>query len=215
MNGFDKEEWQCGTPRFSSCPNANPPYSYVPHSETQPYFDMGEQYVVADQMYASNLDGSSFISHQYIIAGQSEEAVNYPDVWGCEGGSGDIIFKIGPNRQIPDGKEQACFSDLSLGQEADQAGVSWAYYTSALKASGAFWSAYQANRYVYYGSDWKNDVITSANAVLHRCLEWKSASDKLGNADVRELRPRELRLGYRPAMGGVTRQCDRPIQVLE
>ncbi len=166
MNGFNKEEWQCGTAGFSSCPNPNPPYSYVPHSETKPYFDMGEQYVVADQMYASNLDGSSFISHQYIIAAQSEAAVNYPAVWGCEGGSGDIIWKIGPNRQIPDGKEQACFSDLSLGQEADDAGVSWAYYTSALNASGAFWSAYQANRYVYYGSDWKNDVITPQTRFL-------------------------------------------------
>jgi phospholipase C len=160
MTGFDRESWQCGTPGFSSCPNSNPPYSYVPHSETQPYFDMGEQYVVADQMYPSNLDGSSFISHQYIIAAQAEAAVNYPAIWGCEGGSGNFVQKIGPQRQIPDGRELPCFNDLSLGQEADKAGVTWAYYTSPNHTSGWLWDAYQANQYVYNGSDWNNDVIT-------------------------------------------------------
>ena len=50
----------------------NPQYSYVPHSETQPYFDMAKQYVLADKMFASNFDASSFISHQYIISGQAE-----------------------------------------------------------------------------------------------------------------------------------------------
>ncbi len=159
MNGFDKEYWECGKPGYSSCPNANPPYSYVPHWETQPYFAMGEQYVLADQMYASNFDGSSFVSHQYIIAAQSERAVNYSADWGCKNG-GDTIYEVGPQRQIPDGHELTCFNDTSLGQEADKAGVSWAYYTSPLGKSGGLWSAYQANHYVYYGSDWTSDVIT-------------------------------------------------------
>ena len=44
---------------------------------------MGKHYVLADEMYASNFDASSFISHQYIIAGQASSAVNYPD--GCVG----------------------------------------------------------------------------------------------------------------------------------
>jgi phospholipase C len=159
MNGFDKEWVGCGGGGEPACPNANPPYSYVPHSETQPYFDMGKQYVVADQMYASNLDGS-FVAHQYIIAGQSEAAVNLPTIWGCQGGSHNIIDEIGPQRQIPDGKEEVCFNDTSLGEEADAAGVTWAYYTGAIGGNGGVWSAYQANRYVFYGPDWKNDVIT-------------------------------------------------------
>ena len=33
-------------------------------------------------MYASNVDASSFISHQYIIAGQASSAVNYPSSYG-------------------------------------------------------------------------------------------------------------------------------------
>lgn len=161
MNGFDKEWTQCGMPRYPKCPNANPQYAYVPHSETKPYFDIGNQYVLADQMYASNLDESSFIGHQYIIAAQAEASVNYPSsAWGCEGASGDEVPIIGPDRQIPDGQQAPCFKDNSLGEEADGAGVSWAFYTGPLNGVAKLWSAYEANKYVYDGPDWTNDVIT-------------------------------------------------------
>jgi phospholipase C len=161
MNGFNQEYVGCGRSGQPPCPNANPPYSYVPHSETKPYFDMGKQYVVADQMYASNFDASSFISHQYIIAGQAMGSVNYPyGNWGCEGGSGDLIAVVGPQRQIPDGYQPACYSDTSLGQEADAKGVTWAFYTGQIYGDGGIWSAYQANKYVYTGPDWNNDIIT-------------------------------------------------------
>ena len=157
MNGFDKESWGCG----SRCPNQNPPYSYVPHDETKPYFDMGKQYVLADQMYASNFDASSYISHQYIIAAQAEASVNFPyGPWGCPGGSGETINKVGPDRQVPDGYERPCYTDTSLGQEADNASppVSWAYYAASYSGYPWIWSAYQANQYVYYGSDWDKDI---------------------------------------------------------
>ncbi len=137
MNGFDNETWQCGTAGFPSCPNSNPPYSYVPHSETKPYFDMGKQYVVADQMYASNFDGSSFTSHQYIIAAQAASSVNNPfdTPWGCPGPSGNKIAIVGPDRQVPYGYQPPCYADKTLGQEADEAGVTWAYY-AVLDPSG-------------------------------------------------------------------------------
>jgi phospholipase C len=161
MNGFDGEGVGCGGSGGPSCPNSNPPYSYVPRYETKPYFDMAHQYVLADQMYASNFDASSFISHQYIIAAQAESSVNFPGgTWGCPGGSGDEIGTVGPDRQVPYGYQIACYNDTSLGEEADNAGISWAFYTSTVYGDGGIWSAYQANKYVYYGSDWTNDVIT-------------------------------------------------------
>jgi phospholipase C len=66
MNGFNHESVSCGG-YGDPCPSMYPQYSYVPHSEIKPYLDMAHQYVLADQMYASNFDASSFISHQYII----------------------------------------------------------------------------------------------------------------------------------------------------
>ncbi|HYL27742.1 MAG TPA: alkaline phosphatase family protein [Candidatus Nitrosotalea sp.] len=156
MNGFNLERVFCNR----SCP-PNPPYAYVPRAETKPYFAIGKQYVLADEMYASNFDASSFVSHQYIIAGQAQASVNYPyGDWGCPGGSGDQIPEVGPNRQIPYAREEACYTDTTLGQEADDAGVSWAFYAGPINGDGGIWSAYQANKYVYFGSDWQNDVIS-------------------------------------------------------
>jgi phospholipase C len=160
MDGFDQEYWDCGHSGYPPCPNQNPPYSYVPRDETEPYFEMGEQYVFADRMFSSNFDASSFVSHQYIIAGQSSSAVDYPSGWwGCYGGRGDKIPTVTQERQIS-GSIRACFDNATLGNELDKAGLSWRYYASADNQDGGEWSAYQAIKRIYYGPDWKKDVIS-------------------------------------------------------
>ena len=50
--------------------NSNPPTA-TSRTTRRSRFLPGKQYVLADEMYASNVDASSFISHQYIIAGQA------------------------------------------------------------------------------------------------------------------------------------------------
>jgi phospholipase C len=163
MNGFNKESFNgCAHTAKPRLKLKHPQYTYVPRDQIKPYWDMAKQYVLADQMYSSVLDSASFTSHQYIIAGQSEKAVNTPLAqWGCEGGKPDTVARIGPDRQVPYGKRiPACFNDDTIGQEADKAGVSWAFYANVTGGSGGIWSAYQANKYVYYGPDWQNDVIS-------------------------------------------------------
>jgi phospholipase C len=162
MNGFNKEQVGCGQGIGGPCPIKHPQYAYAPYSETKPLFDIAKQYVLADRIYASNFDGSSFVSHQYIIAGQSESAVNYPfSLWGCPGGPGDKVAIVGQQRQIPQGYEVVCWDPTTLGDELDSAGVSWAFYTSQYKEpTSGFWSAYQAIKHIYKGADWKKDVIT-------------------------------------------------------
>jgi phospholipase C len=189
MNGFDKEYWQCGRSGFPQCPNANPPYSYVPHSETAPYFNMGKQYVLADQMFASNFDASSFISHQYIISGQAQSAVNYPyGAWGCPGRSGDMIATVGPQRQVPYNYEVVCWDPTTLGDELDKAGLTWAYYATSYTGNPGIWSAYQAIKHIYYGSDWSKDVISPPSQFLTdvangklRTVSWVTPT--CGNSD--------------------------------
>ncbi len=165
MDGFNNEYVGCGG-YGPPCPNQHPQYSYVPHAETKPYFTMGKQYVVADRMFTSNLDGSSFISHQYIIAGQASSAVNYPyGYWGCDGGPSDTVNTITQQRQygpqIP-----ACFDNQTLGDELDHAGVSWRFYTSTVNGDGGIWSAYQAIKHIREGPDWTNDIITPQSQIL-------------------------------------------------
>ena len=183
MNGFNKESTSCGGP-FNPCPIKHPQYSYVPHSETAPYFTMGEHFVLADQMYASNFDASSFISHQYIIAGQAQSAVDYPfGPWGCPGGPSDEITTVGPHRQIPYHYEVVCWDPTTLGDELDSAGISWAYYAMAYSGYPGLWSAYQAIKHIYYGPDWKKDVISPPTQFLKdvkkgrlRAVSWVTPS---------------------------------------
>jgi len=151
MNGFDLEEAYGGPP--------NPEYVYVPHNESKPYFEMANEGVLADRMFQSHLD-ESFISHQYIIAAQAHSGVNLPDgYWGCDGGPSDQVETITEQRTIGP-SERACFEYTTLGDELDNAGLSWHFYTSQISGDGGEWSGYQAVKHIRFGPDWAKDVIT-------------------------------------------------------
>jgi phospholipase C len=161
MDGFNREAATCGHPGQPPCPFQYPAYGYVPASETKPYFSMAQQYVLADRMFETDFDASSYVSHQYIIAGQAASAINYPaTTWGCDGGPKDTVPTVTQQRQY--GPRLApCFDYKTLGDELDNAGISWGYYTSSLEdGSGNLWSAYQAVKHIRYGPDWNADVIS-------------------------------------------------------
>jgi phospholipase C len=154
MDGFDKEQL------FSAPKNAQ--YAYVPQSETKPYWDMAHQWVVADQMFQSQLD-ESFIAHQYVIAAQAALSVNLPTgAWGCQGGKGDRIHTITKDRNVMGRSIQACYDYQTLGDELDAAKLSWRFYASTYgtkgSGGGAMWSSYQAVRHIVNGPDWKKVI---------------------------------------------------------
>jgi phospholipase C len=160
MDGFNLEAVKCGHPFEPPCPTKYPQYAFVPHNETVPYFDMAKQYVLADRMFESNLDGSSFVSHQYIIAGQASSSVNFPtSLWGCDGGPSDTIATLLQSRAIGP-SIPVCFDNQTLGDELDAAKISWAYYTAALKSGDGIWSAYQAISHIRYGPDWSKNIVS-------------------------------------------------------
>ncbi|MBV8197196.1 MAG: hypothetical protein JO263_03605 [Candidatus Eremiobacteraeota bacterium] len=152
MNGWNNEVASIGAPR-------NFAYSYVPENQIAQYWEMAQQYVLADNMFSSNIDGS-FIAHQYSVAAYADRAADYPKSdWGCPGGVTDTIPTFTNKRKY--GKSiQACFDIPTLGNEADAAGVSWRYYTGALNSTDALWSAYQADSRIYGQPDWTADVIS-------------------------------------------------------
>jgi phospholipase C len=191
MNGFDKESKTCGPGGTTGpCPIKYPQYSYAQHRETAPYFSMAKQYVLADEMFASNFDTSSYVSHQYIIAGQAGATVDYPlgGNWGCPGGVTDKLWTLWTSgsreRTFKPQKDQvrACFNYKTLADELDAKGLTWAFYANPLgvggggKACGSkagpayvergIWSSYQAVQQICYGPDWNNDIVTPPNQFL-------------------------------------------------
>ncbi|MEO6989890.1 MAG: alkaline phosphatase family protein, partial [Candidatus Baltobacteraceae bacterium] len=152
LDGWNNERACCG-----KIPN-DFAYGYVPRRLVRPYWQMAGQYVLADHMFQSNLDGS-FIAHQYVIAGYASHAVNFPSsVWGCPGGPNDVVTTLNPNRSYGP-SISACFDNQTIGDEMDQAGLSWKFYTASLNGNGNLWSSYQAIAHIYNGPDWSADVI--------------------------------------------------------
>jgi phospholipase C len=158
MNGFNNEFTGMAPPSLK-----HPQYVYVPHSQSKPYFDMAHEWVVADRMFQSQLD-ESFVAHQYVIAAQAASAVGIPANWGCSGGPLNTLPTITQSRDIYGPSEQVCFNYQTLGDELDEAGLSWRFYASAYgsasSGNGGVWSSYQAVRHIYYGPDWTKDVIS-------------------------------------------------------
>jgi phospholipase C len=136
----------------------NPAYAYVPRGEIKPYWQMARQYVLADNLFASNLD-ASFVAHQYAVAAYASATVNGPEgPWGCEGGKPDKTPTLTQARSI--GKAiRTCFDFPTLGDVADKAGVNWRFYAGGIYDDGGIWSSYQADRKIFYGPDWSANVI--------------------------------------------------------
>ena len=152
MNGFNNEDGFGGPP--------NREYVYVPHGESQPYFDMAHQWVLADQMFQSQLD-ESYVAHQYIIAAQAQWSVNLPssEIWGCTGGPYDTVATITQERSPNGPSLRTCYDYQTLGDELDNAHLAWRFYASTYgsegSGGGAAWSSYEAIRHIRFGPDWK------------------------------------------------------------
>jgi phospholipase C len=148
-------------------PGASPDlaYSYVPRSEVEPYWRIAREYVLADRMFTSNLDGS-FVAHQYLVAAYSSKAVDYPiNEWGCEGGSDDTLPTLTQRRSYGP-RIAACFDNPTLASEADAAGVSWRFYAGTIYGDGGLWSSYQADRKIFRGPDWSKYVVNPPSQFL-------------------------------------------------
>jgi len=141
-------------------------YSYVPASETVPYWTLAKTYTFGDRMFASN-SGPSFVAHQYMIAGQSGKTDENPDgwPWGCDSASNVTVKLIGPNGTDLPGI-YPCLDYKTIADVLDARRVSWRYYAPAINppyahySSGDIWSAFDAIRHIRYGPDWTNNVIS-------------------------------------------------------
>jgi phospholipase C len=107
---------------------------------------MAQQYVLADEMYASNYDASSFVSHLYAIGGQANSATNYPTInWGCPGvnlnseeNNTDWVPTILKKPPRKSGKQvEPCWDSKTLADELDAKKLPWAFYAAPLGESGA------------------------------------------------------------------------------
>ncbi|HEY6327367.1 MAG TPA: alkaline phosphatase family protein [Candidatus Cybelea sp.] len=160
MDGFALE-YSTG----ASSGNPYPQYAVVEKSQIAPYWTLARQYVLSDETFASQLDGS-FVAHQFLIAGWAGQTYNYPSAmpWGCDSPSVNRVGVL-DGAGHPAGLLFPCFSYRTIASELDAAGLSWRYYAPH-SGPGGLWSAFDAIEAIRHGPDWHKNVISPETRVL-------------------------------------------------
>jgi phospholipase C len=167
MDAFDKEGHHGGPKRVKY-----PMYAYVPHKESKPYFDMAHEWVVADQMFASQLDGG-FTAHQYVVAAQAGGAVNLPlETGGCGAPPPNEVPTITQRRRIS-GFETACFNYRTLANELDHAQLPWRFYADN---EDSFSDSFEFDKKIYRLQEYSRNVITPPTRFLRDIANGQLAS---------------------------------------
>ena len=173
MDGFDLNPVNLTVAGGTGPTPADYVYGYVPRSESSIYWQLGSAYAVADRMFSTEL-APSFPGHLTLIGGQSNRIIGDPEnatnpdvnfVWGCDSPSGSTVDMLSTSDQIESGAGSPCTDFTTLGDMADQKGVTWKYYsglTNGLDLDGSV-SIYDAIKHIRYGPDWSKDVPQTAN----------------------------------------------------
>jgi phospholipase C len=163
-------------------------YAYLERSEVQPYWQMAQQYVLADHMFPT-MFGGSFTAHLDLIATTAnisprvsevdfpEPATESDDPEGCDAPdvSGDQTrtYTLRLKKKKPVVKDNGpfpCFTQFeTIADELDAKNVTWKYYAPPMgtlnnSPRGGFntWSEYDAIKNVRYGPDWNNNVVSAS-----------------------------------------------------
>lgn len=151
------------------------PYQYVNPNDIAPYWDLAQQYVLADHMFQTQ-GSSSFTAHQDLIAGATainkrESIIDNPDAfpWGCDsppGSKAGLITTSG--KYEPFTGPHPCYKYETLRDVLDAAKVSWKYY--AVKVAGGsagIWNAFDAIEAVRHGPEWRTNIDTSPKDIFN------------------------------------------------
>jgi phospholipase C len=167
MDGFDVDPIPAGGGKIA-CLH---PYQYVNPSQIAPYWDIAQQYVLADHMYQTQGSGS-FTAHQDLIAGGTaidshESIIDDPSgfPWGCDSPSIATTSLFTTDGQYEPGKGPfPCFTQYeTLRDRLDAAKISWKYYTEKVVPppngdTAGIWNAFDAISAVRHSAEWGKKV---------------------------------------------------------
>jgi phospholipase C len=178
MDGFDLTSFgPDGSSTESTCTYT---YQYVNPQEIQPYWDMAEQYVLADHTFQTQGSGT-FTAHQDLIAGAT--VVNFGGYdgsvidnptwfpWGCDAKSSTVTSMLTTTgKYLRDKGPWPCFSYATMRDLLDTKKVSWKYYAQAVQKpngpqhgdTAGIWSAFDAIDAVRHDpKEWGTNVTAS------------------------------------------------------
>jgi phospholipase C len=171
MDAFDK------VPNSAKAPECTFPYQYTNPAQIAPYWDMAEQYVLAEHMFTTQ-GSSSFVAHQDLIAGGTQVSNSPPEAvtndpscnglkcyWGCDAPKGtrtSLVTQNGVWKPYVNKGPFPCFTYATMRDLLDAGSVSWRYYVPPTSEQfGKLMSAYDAIKAVRYGPEWTDGHIST------------------------------------------------------
>jgi phospholipase C len=151
-------------------------FSYVQRSDIEPYWTMAQEYALGDNAFSSN-NGPTFVSHQYLVAGESGHSVEVPTdhPWACKskkkketvnllayGQASPPVFSADTGHEI--GGPFPCFDYTTIVANLDAANVTWKYYAQA-HGAGNNLDPFEANAPIWDGPDRAN-IISPDTTIL-------------------------------------------------
>lgn len=125
------------------------------------YWAYAKHYALADHFFSTVL-GSSFPNHLVTISGQWMHIVDDPYVpskaflsWGCDAVPKAYVVQVFGKKTKT---TRPCFNTTTIADEANAAGVSWAYYAEPAGSFAYIWSTFDSIRHIRYSKQWKTNV---------------------------------------------------------
>jgi len=180
MDGFD-----IGVPAPIQCPSALPSpaptdwvYQTIQYSDVAPYWQMAEQYVIADHHF-EQIATDSFAEHLILASGTNGGVGHNPAQpdpgWGCDDNDGngpgvprylaaDAVKLFDPTNPSGNGilGPMPCFNWPTFADVLSQHGNSWLYYAPSFERKGGDfgyqWSTLDAFAQDRFGPAWNNVI---------------------------------------------------------
>jgi phospholipase C len=165
MDGFYTEKPNRQGPHHLDMADTELDQSRIPD-----YWAYASTFSLADGFF-STVATSSFPNHMVLMSGKPDGTLDNPintrnphhwtptNSWGCDANRYVTVAVDYQKARI-----RPCFSNETIVDEANAAGVSWRYYASPMTAgvSGYIWNTLSAFRQIRYSSQWNTNIGTQS-----------------------------------------------------
>src|SRR5216684_1834507 len=134
------------------------------------YWTYAQTFTLSDGTFEST-KAASFSNHLYTVMADGAETISNPNEpghpqyasWGCDAVAGTTV-----TLQNTSGKQSSvfpCFSNTTIADLLDTAGISWSSYAPVHNSSGYAWNAYNSINQIRNTSLWTQHVVPFGNFV--------------------------------------------------